>query len=370
VPTHASRSGPRRAVFGVAAAVLAFALLPLGSAQAAHNRTEDPPDPRDLAEACPEERVPDAGYTDIANLPDVFQRAINCIAWYGVGLGTTATTYSPDNPVRRDQMASFIARVMDRADALDDFDDENRFPCDVVETNPHYENINRLAEAGVVQGGPGGREADCFGPELQVIRQQMASFITEALRAIDSPPLPLPIFGDPYATDEVYFDDIEDADPHQDNINVLAEVGISNGTTVTEDDEWLYGPAQSTTRSQMALFLARMIDHLVEGGAIEPPGRVAIALDPDEGPAATEVEATVTGETESVEEITLSGDCVTEETEPLALEEDDTFTFAIDADADAGECEITFEVTFDDEETEEVVETFTVTDDEEETEEA
>ena len=56
----------------------------------------------------------DAGFTDIGDLSDESQTAINQLADLDITQGTSATTFSPGDSVRRDQMALFIARLMDK----------------------------------------------------------------------------------------------------------------------------------------------------------------------------------------------------------------------------------------------------------------
>lgn len=52
------------------------------------------------------------GFEDIGGFPDTTQIAINQLAQLGVTAGTSATTYGPANDVLREQMASFLARLI------------------------------------------------------------------------------------------------------------------------------------------------------------------------------------------------------------------------------------------------------------------
>ena len=54
----------------------------------------------------------DQGFTDISGYAADIQTAINQIKQLGVTTGTTATTYSPDDNVTREQMAMFIERML------------------------------------------------------------------------------------------------------------------------------------------------------------------------------------------------------------------------------------------------------------------
>ena len=54
----------------------------------------------------------DQGFTDIVDLPTTTQTAINQLKQLGITKGTSTTTFTPDPAVRRDEMASFIARTL------------------------------------------------------------------------------------------------------------------------------------------------------------------------------------------------------------------------------------------------------------------
>ena len=62
----------------------------------------------------------DAGFTDTADLPAKSQTAINQLADLGITKGTSATTYSPADNVKRGQMALFIARLMNKMTPIAD----------------------------------------------------------------------------------------------------------------------------------------------------------------------------------------------------------------------------------------------------------
>ena len=56
----------------------------------------------------------DQGFTDISGYSAAIQTAINQLKQLGVTTGTTATTYSPDDNVTREQMAMFVERLLAR----------------------------------------------------------------------------------------------------------------------------------------------------------------------------------------------------------------------------------------------------------------
>jgi hypothetical protein len=126
--------------------------------------------------------VPDAaeaGYTDAAAATAEGRRAINYLSARGVVEGYPDNSYRPATAVTRQQMASFIARAMEAVGAvLPDGDDT--FP-DVDADNVHADNINALAEAGIVRGYPDGT----FRPGVPVTRQQMSQFIVLGAAELD-----------------------------------------------------------------------------------------------------------------------------------------------------------------------------------------
>ena len=81
---------------------------------------------------------------------------IEAIVEEGITLGCSADPplYCPDDDVRRDQMASFLARAMNLPDSVTDW-----FPDD--NGNTHEGAINSIADAGITLG---------FGDGTQVAR--------------------------------------------------------------------------------------------------------------------------------------------------------------------------------------------------------
>lgn len=218
--------------------------------------------------------VPEDGFADVPTT-NVHEYAIDCLVWYGLAAGTSTSTYDPGSSVRRDQMASFIARLVDYAadadhagsvgpgEALPPPPMENQFPCDVDVTNVHYDAIQRLAAANIVEGtGTDSSGRACYGPDGSVTRAQAATFVHDAQVYITN------IIHDLDGAD--YFVD-DSGNNHENNINVLAALGIARGTGNDTDGRLLYSPERDVQRDQMASFLARLLDFLVEEGEITPP---------------------------------------------------------------------------------------------------
>jgi hypothetical protein len=107
------------------------------------------------------------GFTDDEG--SVHEPAINALASVGVALGTAPGKFSPNAPVNRGQMATFLVRMLELAVAVppgpDYFDDDGG--------SAHHRAINSLAALGIVQGVGPGR----YAPAAVVTRGAMASFL-------------------------------------------------------------------------------------------------------------------------------------------------------------------------------------------------
>ncbi len=237
-----SRRSGRRGISLVVAGALTATVLPAFAASAATVAA------RDLDSACPPARVPSAGFDDTRDT--TFEREIDCVVAYDVASGLDADTYGPLALVNREQMATFLAHVLEAAGRTRPSGLPNAFPDD--DRSAHRANIDWLAHEGIV----GGFEDGTYRPTDPVTRAQMASFLNNVIRELTGARL---------ASSTDFFAD-DAGSPHEANINGLAQRGIVTGTG---DDT--YDPAGLVTRGQMAAFLAREVDHLVDTGVVRIP---------------------------------------------------------------------------------------------------
>src|SRR3546814_1287224 len=100
------------------------------------------------------------------------EQDIECLSFAAITRGgqrgAPANEYGPRLVIERDEMASFLVRLLDLKAGLSwdgntlfapaAFDGANSF-SDVAEASPHMDAINRLARVGVVHCGPGGLPA-------------------------------------------------------------------------------------------------------------------------------------------------------------------------------------------------------------------
>ena len=112
----------------------------------------------------------EGGFSDV----DATHRAaINALVRLGVVQGRDADTFRPRDPLRRDQLASLLARAL----ALPG--DEGVTFSDVPAGSTHAGAVGALAGAGVVNGYPDGT----FLPERSVDRGQVAALLSRSFLA-------------------------------------------------------------------------------------------------------------------------------------------------------------------------------------------
>lgn len=124
----------------------------------------------------------DSQFNDVPN-GSTHDDAISMLVQIGVVEGKTATMFAPEQPVRRDQMASFMVRAANFAFENDTLQGNTSqgyaFPfVDVLDSNPHFLEI---AAADDLIGITSGRTANMYAPADSVRRDQMASFVIRAL---------------------------------------------------------------------------------------------------------------------------------------------------------------------------------------------
>jgi len=212
--------------------------------------------------------VPSAGFEDV---PAAHSNAgdIDCIGYYGITKGTSATTYSPLMSVTREQMALFLTRLADRVGiAVADDPDDPEFTDigDLSETSQTA--IAQLADLGITKG----TSDTTYSPSDSVTRGQMALFISRLMDQMT--PMADGAIGLSTTTQYGYtpsdvadndmeadigspFTDLGRATKNEyDAIEQLYELGVASGISDTS-----YGPSSPITRAAMAEFMAAVLDH-------------------------------------------------------------------------------------------------------------
>jgi hypothetical protein len=175
-----------------------------------------------------------AGITDVlASHP--FCAEIDWLSTGGITGGFPDGTFRPGQAVSRGSMAAFLYRMAGSppvSPGAPTFDD-------VPGSHPFFDEIEWLADSGIT----GGFSDGTFRPGQVVSRGSMAAFL---YRAADSPSTT------PGAPS---FDDVPGSHPFFDEIEWLADTGITGGFP-----DGTYRPAVVVSRGSMAAFLFRFDD--------------------------------------------------------------------------------------------------------------
>lgn len=185
---------------------------------------------------------------DDVNYAGVHGEAIGCLTASGIVSGRSRSRYAPLAPVRRDQMAAFLTRLLTAVGTTLPSDPADRFSDD--DGNLHELAINQLAELGIV----GGVAAGEYAPMRPVNRGQMATFLAAAYEVATGYTLRSP--RDRFSDDA--------ASVHEGRINHAAAAGIASGTRGRR-----YEPRLRVRRDQMASFLARTFDRVLRDTAYQ-----------------------------------------------------------------------------------------------------
>ena len=207
----------------------------------------------DLAvyKACPSGVAPAAGFTDVSST-SFAKDDIDCIKYFGVTDGTSATTYSPGDSVTREQMALFLIRaagpsgITVPAASSQGFTDISALP------QGSQDAINQLAALGISKG----TSTTTYSPGDSVTREQMALFLARySDKAVEGPGGTEP--KDVAAPTHVVFTDIANVinEAHTAILD-LFYMGVTTGATATT-----YDPSGTVTREQMAAFINRTLNH-------------------------------------------------------------------------------------------------------------
>ena len=123
----------------------------------------------------------DHGFTDLVSYDRQTRDAINQLASLGITKGTGPNTFTPGDPISRWEMALFLVRFLavigvPVPDAVSStgFTDMGSFDVETIAA------VNQLVQQGVAAG----TSAATFDPDDDVVRWQMALFLTRVL-AVD-----------------------------------------------------------------------------------------------------------------------------------------------------------------------------------------
>ena len=216
--------------------------------------------------ACPASAsIPSAGFTDTTSTD------VDCVAYYGITTGTTATTYSPTESVTRWQMALFLTRAAVPAGVtLGAGTDDGTFTDVSGKSAEIITAIYQIKELGITIG----TTATTFSPDDNVSREEMALFINRFLAKATLGPGGA---NDSIATDDglmgtnvgaadttTNYTDIGTGTTYEGRnaITNLWHMGITDDPSSTSTVySTTFSPAADMTRAAMATFLTEALAH-------------------------------------------------------------------------------------------------------------
>jgi hypothetical protein len=250
---------PPALVLGLALTLFAM-VLTLVPAVPAH--ADELPHNFDIGAACQSGEVPSTRFQDIGPPHDV---AIECLAWYDIARGRTATYFGTNEDVTRAQAAAFITRLLREVDGLQLPGRDRGAFSDVGGDSEFARNIEVLANVDppILRGFGDGT----FRPSEPILRDQFASVIDRALayiaREVDE------VASLPPGSSR--FPDVGTESPHFESISRLADAQVVLGRA-----DGTYQPRRNVLRGQTASIMARVLGSLVYVGVVpRPPGAPA-----------------------------------------------------------------------------------------------
>jgi hypothetical protein len=149
--------------------------------------------------------TPVPAFTDTSGLSTEIQAAITALASHGITAGTTATTFSPNDNVTREQMAMFLSRFADIATSASgaaiasskatgefNYNDIASTTFEGMESIIRLYNLGATGETclvdGVALGDPTGGCASTFRPSEDITRAEMATMLVGVLNHTNARP--------------------------------------------------------------------------------------------------------------------------------------------------------------------------------------
>ncbi len=206
--------------------------------------------------ACPTGVAPSAGFTDITSTK------VDCIKYYGITKGTTATTYSPMETVTRWQMALFLTRMAVPAGITLGDGTGHGFTDIGGESAEIQTAIGRIKQLGITVG----KTATTFAPDDKTTREEMALFLTRLLKKATVGPGG----NTEYVTGSSGAKEIKSNDTDHNfsdltgvtlfeslsAIKNIWNLGVTENSTAT-----IYEPQDDMTRKAMAIMMANALSH-------------------------------------------------------------------------------------------------------------
>ena len=246
----------------LAAGALVASLLAVGASPAAAVDKTSKANNKAETSACVGPAMADAGFEDTTGLGA--EAAINCLAYYGITTGKTATTFDPGSNVTREQMALFLYRAAGVAGI--DLSKGNMAASfgDLGEVGAERQTaIAALARNGILNG----RSSMSFVPTADITRAEMAVALINLLTKVPGSGVAKNVAkndGTYVLTPDVTGDDFDTfADsfasvsaPVDSAVSAAYEMGITTGY-----GDYTFRPNNPVPRKNMASFITRALAH-------------------------------------------------------------------------------------------------------------
>lgn len=236
----------RIALLATIAVLASLFVIPAAPAAAATGDVEGPA----TFSACVGDATASAGFTDTSG--SFAQASIDCIAYYGVTTGTTATTYSPADLVTRGQMALFLVRAAGPAGITVPAATDQGLTDIAGQPQAYQDAINQLVDLGISIGIGN----NMYGPDQPVARYEMALFLYRFLDLQNDGNLDGDVEDGPGDFSSGLTDTGSVSVSAFNAIESVYDLGITKGTSTTT-----FSPYDAVSREQMAAFIARTLAH-------------------------------------------------------------------------------------------------------------
>ncbi len=127
-----------------------------------------------------------AAFTDVDADDEYLAKAVNLLNYVGVIKGTSETTFSPDAPVTREQMAAFLYRIMNKGKSVNNGANSSTFTD--LEDPTFFFSVSWANQKGYVKG----TSATTFNPKGGITLQDAYTMIVRALGYETEETLPYP----------------------------------------------------------------------------------------------------------------------------------------------------------------------------------
>lgn len=181
----------------------------------------------------------DIPFIDV-QLSDYYARPVSWAAMVNITKGTSAITFSPNDPCTRAQIVTFLWRSAGRPSPY-----IGRKPfVDISQNDYYYDAVLWAAQEGITTG----TSPDRFSPDAPCTRAQVVTF----LYRFDQKIHPNMHYD---ASLRIYFRDVPANSYYADAVTWASEAGVTNGTS-----PGYFSPDSTCTRGQIVTFLYRIID--------------------------------------------------------------------------------------------------------------